>query len=40
MQAKHVRDAGSISESGQSPRGGNGNPFQNSWLGNPLDKGA
>ena len=33
------RDLGSISESGRSP-GGNGNPFQHSCLGNPMDRGA
>ena len=33
-------DVGSIPESGRSPGGGNGNPFQYSCLGNPMDKGA
>ena len=32
--------AGSISGSGRSPGGGNGNPLQYSCLGNPLDRGA
>ena len=34
------RDLGSISESGRSPGEGNGNPFQHSCLGNPMDRGA
>ena len=29
-----------ISGSGRSPREGNGNPFQYSSLGNPMDRGA
>ena len=33
-------DVGSILGSGKSPREGNGNPFQYSWLGNPMDKGV
>ena len=33
-------DLGSISGSGRSPRGGNGNPLQYSCLENPTDKGA
>ena len=33
-------DAGSISESGTSPGGGNGNPLQYSCLKSPLDRGA
>ena len=33
-------DLGSIPESGRSPGGGNGNPFQYSWLENPMDTGA
>ena len=32
--------AGSIPGSGRSPRGGNGNQLQYSFLGNPMDKGA
>ena len=30
----------SISGSGRSPEGGNGNPLQYSYLGNPMDRGA
>ena len=33
-----TRDAGSIPESGRSPRGGNGNPLQYSCLANSMDK--
>ena len=33
-------DEGSIPEPGRSPGGGNGNPLQNSCLGNPMDRGA
>ena len=33
-------DMGSISRSGRSPGGGNGNPLQNSHLKNPMDRGA
>ena len=33
-------DPGSIPESGRSPGEGNGNPFQYSCLGNPMDRGA
>ena len=32
-------DPGSISGSGRSPGEGNGNPFQYSYLGNPMDRG-
>ena len=32
--------AGSTSGSGRSPGEGNGNPFQCSYLGNPMDRGA
>ena len=32
--------AGSIPGLGRSPGEGNGNPLQNSCLGNPMDKGA
>ena len=35
-----LRDVGSISGSGRSPRGGHSNPFQYSCLGNPMDRGA
>ena len=33
-------DVGSIPGSGRSPGGGNGNPFQYSCRGNPMDRGA
>ena len=33
-------DATLIHGSGRSPGGGNGNPLQNSCLGNPMDRGA
>ena len=33
-------DTGSIPGSGRSSGGGNGNPFQFSCLGNPMDRGA
>ena len=33
-------DPGSISGSERSPGEGNGNPFQYSCLGNPMDRGA
>ena len=33
-------DAGLIPRSGRSPGGGNGNPLQDSCLGNPMDRGA
>ena len=36
--AGDTRDAGSISESGRSPGGGNGNPLQCSCLGSSLDR--
>ena len=36
----NVRDTGLIPESGRSPGEGNGNPFQYSCLGNPMDRGA
>ena len=35
-----IRDTGSIPESGRSPGGGYGNPFQYSYLENPMDRGA
>ena len=35
-----ARDMGSILGSEKSPEGGNGNPFQYSCLGNPMDRGA
>ena len=33
-------DPGSIPGSGRSPREGNGNPLQYSYLGNPMDRGT
>ena len=33
-------DRGSIPGLGRSPEGGNGNPFQSSCLGNPMDREA
>ena len=33
-------NAGSIPGSGGSPGGGNGNPLQNSWLENSMDRGG
>ena len=36
----NVGVAGSISGSGRSPGGGNGNPLQFSCLENPIDRGA
>ena len=38
--ARDARHAGSIPGSGKSLGAGNGNPFQCSWLGNPMDRGA
>ena len=38
--ARDARDMGSIPGSGRSPGGENGNPFQYSCLGNPMDRGA
>ena len=35
-----ARDVGLIPGWGPSPGGGNGNPFQYSCLGNPMDRGA
>ena len=35
-----ARYMGSIPGSGRSSGGGNGNPFQYSCLGNPMDRGA
>ena len=36
----NVGDAGLIPESGRSPGGGHGNPFQYCCLGKPMDRGA
>ena len=38
--ACNAGDRSSISGSGRSPRGGNGNPLQDSCLGNPMDRGV
>ena len=38
--ACHAGDSSSISGSGRSPGGGNGNPCRYSCLGNPMDRGA
>ena len=38
--ARNVRDVGLIPGSGRSPGGGNGIPFQDSCLKNPMDRGA
>ena len=37
--AGEVRDSGLIPGLERSPGGGNGNPLQYSYLGNPMDKG-
>ena len=38
--AEDAGEAGSIPGLGRSPVGGNGNPFQNSYLENSMDTGA
>ena len=38
--AGDLRDESSIPGSGRSPGGGHGNPFQYSFLENPMDRGA
>jgi len=38
--ACNAGDTGSVSGSGRSPGEENGNPLQNSHLGNPMDRGA
>ena len=38
--AGDTRDAGSVTGSGRSSGGGNGKPFQYSYLENPMDRGA
>ena len=38
--ACHTGNLGSIPGSGRTPGDGNGNPFQDSWLRNPMDRGA
>ena len=37
--AGDIRDTGSIPGLGRPPGGGNGNPHQDSCLGNPMDRG-
>ena len=39
-KAGDERDTGSIPGSGRSPGGGHGNPFQYSYLENPMDRRA
>ena len=36
----NVEERGSVTSLGRSPGEGNGNPFQYSCLGNPIDRGA
>ena len=38
--AGDTRDMGSVTGSGKSPEGGNGNPLQYSCMENPIDIGA
>ena len=38
--ACNAGDSSLMPEPGTSPGGGNGNPLQNSCLGNPMDRGA
>ena len=38
--AEDAGDPGSIPGSGRSPGGGNGDPLQDSCLGNPMDRGT
>ena len=40
VNVEDIRDMGLIIGSGRSPGGGNGNPFQYSFLENPMDRGA
>ena len=39
VNAKDIRDMGSIPGLGRSPRGGHGNPLQYSCLENPMERG-
>ena len=39
-KAGDIRDVGSVPELGRSPGGGHGNPLQNSYLENSMDRGA
>ena len=38
--AEDIRDSGSTPGSGRSPRGGNGNPLQYSYLDSRMDRGT
>ena len=40
VSAYNAGDPGLIPGSGRSPRGGHGNPLQDSCLENPMDRGA
>ena len=40
LPARDTGDSGLISGSGRSPGGGNGNPLQDSCLGNSMDRGV
>ena len=40
VNAGDIRDVGSVSESRRSSGGGHGNPYQYSYLENPMDRGA
>ena len=40
VNARELRDAGSIPGSGRSPGGGNDNPLQYACLQTPMDRGA
>ena len=40
VNAKDIRDMGSIPGLGRSPRGGHGNPLQYSCLENPMERGS
>ena len=40
LSAGDAREADPIPGWGKSPGGGNGNPLQYSYLGNPMDRGA
>ena len=40
VKERDIRDAGLIPGPGRSPGEGNGNPFQDSCLENPMDRGV
>ena len=40
VNARDIRDTGSIPGSGRHPGGGHDNPLQGSCLENPMDRGA